>query len=122
MGKATFDDGSDTITVASVVAIPAEYKISMKPEHVDIGRQHFVVLSPIDCTADEEVVDGTPGGSATISPSARTYTFGTATWACDDLTATEAGTNVWALDGTRRRLEGDKYDILTSRQDPHYQV
>ena len=81
--KVVFNDGSETIEVESSVAIPPEYKISMTPEHVDVGRQHFVVMSPIDCAADETT------GSAVTNPSVRTYTIATATWACDDIPASD---------------------------------
>ena len=84
----------------------------MKPEHIDVGRKHFVVLSRIDCAADETT------GTVITNPSARTYTFSTETWTCDDLPATDTTTTAWAIDGTRRRLEDDYYELL-SRQDPH---
>lgn len=71
--KVVYDNGSDTITVDASYAIPAEYKIQMKPEHVDVGRQHFVVMSPINC---EAVYDGvTSTGSTVTSGSVQTYTF-----------------------------------------------
>ena len=114
--KVVFADATETITVDSSVAIPAEYKIEMKLEHVDVGRQHFVVMSPIDCSADETT------GSVVTKPSVRTYTFGTAAWACDDVEISDPSSNAWALDGTRRRLTGiDEYeDILNTKQHPLY--
>lgn len=123
LGKASYAAGTDTISIDSAIAIPPEAKISMTPEHVDVGRQHFVALSSIDCAALADAGNG-DGGTATTGPSARTYTFATGDWACDDLPATdEQGGTVWALDGTaRRRLEGDKYDILGSRQDPAFEL
>ena len=27
-------------------------KITMTPEHIDVGRQHLVVMSPVDCAAN----------------------------------------------------------------------
>ena len=105
MVKVTYADGTNQISIDSSVAIPTEYKIStLYPKHVDVGRQHFVVMSPVDCSADETT------GSAITSPSVRTYTFNTATWACDDIPASETSGDAWALDGTRRRLYGDDYE------------
>lgn len=122
--KVVYDDAGDTISVdvASSVAIPTEYKIiTMSPAWVDVGRQHFVVLSPIDCAADEVTE------TVITNPSARTYTFSTTTWACDDLPASEEEGNAWNTAGTsRRRLTGrDENDVeeeywkLHVRQDPH---
>ena len=89
----------------------------MTPEHIDIGRQHFVVLSPIDCSADETT------GSAITAPSARIWTFADAAWTCYDLDSSNGLTgghdtngNAWALDGTRRRLVDDWNDILARKQ------
>ena len=109
--KVTYNSGDNTISVDSSVAIDSTYHVTMTPKHVDVGRQHFVVMSPIDCSADEST------GSEIYYPSVRTYTFSTATWSCDDVEASETSTSAWALDGTRRRLYGDDYEILSKKQD-----
>lgn len=119
--KVTYDDQADTISVASSVAIPATYKIAMTPEHIDVGRKHFVVMSPVNCASDETT------GSAITSASVRTYTFTVVNgpvdgWSCDDIPASDTTTTAWALTGTRRRaLEEveDYYEQLVRRQDPH---
>ena len=70
-----------------------------------------MVMSPVDCVADEAT------GTAITNPSVRTYTFSTQTWACDDVPASEDVSNAWALDGTRRRLYGDDYEMFAAKQD-----
>lgn len=127
--KVTFNNADDTISVASKVEIPTEYKISLTPEHFDVGRQHFVVLSPIDCSATYNVDSVDPSiitdGVAITNASARTYTFSPVNgpvdgWSCDDLPASDTTTSAWDLTGTRRRLleGGDFHDILSSNQMP----
>jgi len=74
--KVTYDNVGNAITVDTAatasIAIPAETKITqMAPEHVDVGRHHFVVLSPVNCESDQAA------GSTITSASARTYSFGT---------------------------------------------
>lgn len=69
--KVQYNDQTDTITVIDSVQIAPEKKITMKPEHFDVGRKHFVIMSPIDCSADEST------GSAITNPSVWTYTFST---------------------------------------------
>jgi len=119
--KVVYADGTDTITVDSSVAIPAEYKIQMTPEHVDVGRQHFVVMSPINCAATYDSASST--GSVVTSASVRTYTFATGGWSCNDVPASDTTSSVWPLLNTRRRRELNEYEAyyeeLKSRQDPH---
>jgi len=119
--KVAYDHGT-AITVTSSVVMKETFKIqTLTPEHIDVGRLHFVVMSPVNCLSDETT------GSAITNASVRTYTFApvagpTDGWSCDDLPPSDTGTNAWALAGTRRRElnEYEKfYEELTTRQDPH---
>ena len=119
--KMVYNKAAGTIDLAAAIVIPAAYHISMTPEHVDVGRLHFVVLSPIDCSAKETTSDGgTTVGTEITNPSARIYTFSKANgepnadpWdeegeGCYDLPASDpAAYSPWALEGTRRRFLDD---------------
>lgn len=67
------------------ITVPIDHMITISPEHLDIGRQQLVLLSPTQCAAEHET---------TIVTNAAAYFYllndnTTKVWVCRDLTSLE---------------------------------
>ena len=68
---------------ADYITVPIDHMITVSPEHLDIGREQLVLLSPSQCAAEHET---------TVITNAAAYFYKlkdntTKEWVCRDLTS-----------------------------------
>lgn len=53
--KFTWAEGGDTLTTTvDYLTVPIDHLITVSPEHLDVGRQQLVILSPSQCGAEHD--------------------------------------------------------------------
>jgi len=89
--KFTWAAGGDTLTMtADYITVPVDHAISVSPEHLDMGHEQFVILSPSQCAASDDP-DTTDHPNATVITNAAAYFYKlkdntNKDWVCRDLT------------------------------------
>lgn len=89
--KFTWASGGDTLThTTEYITVPIDHMITVSAEHLDIGKEQLVLLSPAQCAASDDP-DTTDHPSATVITNAAAYFYKlkdntSGDWVCRDLT------------------------------------
>ena len=74
---------------ADYLTVPIDHMITISPEHLDVGRQQLVLLSPSQCTAEHEtsVVTNASAYYCNLTTANTAGCKANTDWVCRELTS-----------------------------------